>query len=128
MVGTAIAGYGLYVVSEILKSGLIYQGTRLFEIFKCVQSRAVCPHKLGVCGADDLAPGLLLKGSQNAVIEEGTSLHHYVLAERVGICTAYNLIKRIFYHAYGKSGGNILYACAVLLRLFYRAVHKDGAS
>src|SRR5699024_2081431 len=120
-------GHLLAEIPELLQ---IKQGTDLTGsgLLPAVQGSAVGAHQTSNVGADDLHPHLLLKGTEDCFVVEGTSLDHNVPAQLLGAGSPDDLVQGVFHHADGKAGGHVLNGSAVLLGLLDAAVHENGAA
>ena len=93
-----------------------------------IQRRAVCTHKPRDNWARNISAKLSFKAAQHRVIVKCTALHHYVIAQLIRASGSDYFIYCVFHDAYGKSRGNIVHTCAVLLCLLYGGVHKHGTA
>ena len=103
-----------------------FQRTRRFLLSK--QRTAQRTHQTGDSGTNDISAKLLLKRAQYSVIQESAALNNDISAQLVDGLGSYNFIDRILDYRSRKTRRNILDGSAVLLRLFYRTVHKNSAS
>ena len=104
------------------------QRAGLFLVCHCVQGCAIRAHQAGNHRTGDISANFHFKRAQNRIIQERTALYHDVLAEIVRRMRTNNFIQRIFDNTDGQTGRNGVNACAVLLRLLDRRVHKYGAA
>ena len=97
-------------------------------MFHSIKRTAERSHKPCNCGTDNVPAKLQLKGTENRVVKESSSLHNNVSTQFVnGFRTDY-LVNGVLDDRSGKSRGNILNGSAVLLRLLYGAVHKNSTT
>ena len=125
MVAAAPAGDGGDLVDKAPK--LLRRqnaGRLLLPVRHGVQRSAVSAHDGGVFRADHVSSDLPLEGAEHGVVQKRAALHHHVSAELLAAGTADDLVQRVFHHADGKPGGDILHGGPVLLRLLHGAVHK----
>ena len=94
----------------------------------CIQCSTVCAHQARNGRADDIVADLLLKRAQHGVVQERTALHDDLPTDRFGIDRTDNFIQRVLDNADGKTRGDVLHRCAVLLRLLHGGVHEHRAA
>ena len=99
-----------------------------FIALSCNQGSTECAHDTGNIRTGNLTVCDFFQASQNCIIIEGTALHDDVLSKRRSIGYFDNLEQCVFNNRVSKSGGNIVYAGALLLGLFYTGVHKYGTT
>ena len=71
---------------------------------------------------------LLFESAQHGVIIKGAALYNDVVTEILDARWTDDLIKCVFNDADRETGGNIFDGSAILLGLFDRRIHKDGAT
>ena len=94
----------------------------------CDQGRAEGTHDAGDVGTNDVAAGDFLERAQHSVVIEGAALYNDVLTQLRGRGYLHDLEQRVFDDGIGKTGGDIGYARALLLRLLDAGVHENRAA
>ena len=89
---------------------------------------AECTHNAGDIRTDNLTAGNFLKAAQDGVIVEGAALDDDVAPKLRGIGYLDDLEQGILDDGVGKTGRDVRYLGAFLLRLFYLGVHKYGTA
>ena len=93
--------------------------------FFCIEGTAIGSHQASLLDTDDLSAQFHLKGTEDCIIEEGSALYHYVVAQHRGVCGADHLVEGVLHYADGKTCKDIRHCRTVLLGLFDRTVHED---
>ena len=93
-----------------------------------MQRRAVSAHQACDIRTDDDCLQLVFKGAQHGVVEERSALYDNVFSQFLCAGTADHLVQRILDHGDRKTGRDIGYLRAVLLRLLDRGIHEHRAA
>ena len=133
MIGASLADNRfrfMYKVFQLFcrKHGRKFLFPTCFIDSSAVDSCAICTHQSCNIRTGDIMSDFLLKAAQNCIVQEGSALYNDVFSQFIRTsCTNY-LVEYVFNNTHRKSCGNIFYACAILLSLFYRRVHEYRAS
>ena len=104
------------------------QRAGLFLVRHCVQGCTIRAHQAGNHRTGDISANFHFKRAQNRIIQEGTALYNDVLAEIVRRMRTNDFIQCVLDNTDRQTGRDGVNACAVLLRLLDRRVHKYGAA
>ena len=125
---TSLTGCGLCSIRKRLELFRCQQRCSAVRLFLGIQRRAKGTHQPGNRRTDDIVTDFPFKAPEHCIVEEGAALYHNMLSQLFRIPGTDHLIDRVLDDGTGQAGRNILYCCAVLLRLLDAAVHKDGAA
>ena len=125
---TSLAGGCLCRIGEVFQFLGIQQGAGAAALLLGIQRRTECAHESGDRRTDDVVTDLPFETAQHGIVEERTALYHDVLSQFLRVVRTDDLIDGVLDDRTGQTGGDILYRCAVLLRLLDAAVHEYGAA